>query len=80
MINLEDVPGVSFTEDARGGIIKIAPTGEDIIYGVNVVNKISMPVKNVETTTGSNIIIMMIIGIITAAIMRYLFLAKKQIS
>ena len=80
MINLEDVPGVKFTEDATGGIIEIEPTGEDIIYGVNIVNKITMPVKNVDTDTGSNIIIIMIIGIITAAIMRYLFLAKKQIS
>lgn len=80
MINLEDVPGVKFTEDETGGIIEIEPTGEDIIYGVNIVNKITMPVKNVDTDTGSNIIIMMIIGIITAAIMRYLFLAKKQVS
>lgn len=80
MINLEDVPGVKFTEDETGGIIEIEPTGEDIIYGVNIVNKITMPVKNVDTDTGSNIIIMMIIGIITAAIIRYLFLAKKQIS
>ena len=80
MINLEDVPGVKFTEDEMGGIIEIEPTGKDIIYGVNIVNKITMPVKNVDTDTGSNVFIMIIIGIITATIMRYLFLAKKQLS
>ena len=79
MINLEDVPGVKFTEDARGGIIEIEPTGKDIIYGVNIVNKITMPVKNVETTTGSNIIIMLIIGLISALIIRYLLLTKKKL-
>ena len=79
MINLEDVPGVKFTEDARGGIIEIEPTGKDIIYGVNIVNKITMPVKNVDTDTGSNINIMLIIGLISALIIRYLLLTKKKL-
>ncbi len=61
MINLEDVPGVKFTEDETGGIIEIEPTGKDIIYGINVVNKITIPKENPETENGISIKIIILV-------------------
>jgi hypothetical protein len=51
MIEIEEVLGVTFKQDSRGGTITITPTGQDIVYGAKVTNKITVPVKNPETKT-----------------------------
>ncbi|MGN1371851.1 MAG: Cna B-type domain-containing protein [Candidatus Coprovivens sp.] len=57
MLNIEDIPGVTFIVEENGGFIKIEPTGENIIYGVNVVNRIRATGVNPETKSGRKFII-----------------------
>lgn len=76
MLNIEDIPGVTFTEEENGGLIKIEPTGEDIIYGVNVTNKIKAPGVNPETKSG-RITILVGLFVILVVCMVY-FIGKKK--
>ncbi len=77
MSNIEDIPGVTYQEDEQGGIIIIEPNGKDIIYGVKVLNKITMPIEN--PNTNSNIIIRMIIlFVISLVCLCTLLLTKKK--
>lgn len=78
MINIEDIPGVTFKEDEKGGIIEIVPTGDDIVYGVNVVNKITMPVVN-PPTSSKDIFRLVIVSIsIFIVVILYLRKMKKE--
>ncbi len=54
MLSIEDVPGVEFKQDFKGGLIIISPTGKDIIYGANIINKIKSPIMN--SKTGRNVL------------------------
>lgn len=64
MLGIVEIPGVSFKEDENGGIITIKPTGEDITYGVNIINKIEEPASNPNTTNNSSKLIIVILSII----------------
>lgn len=75
MLNIEDIPGVTFKKDEIGGIIEIVPTGTDIIYGVNVVNKIKVPVDNPPTTSLN---IFCLLGIIIAAFISCCYFIKTK--
>lgn len=67
MESISNVMGVTFTPSANGGIISIRPTGQNIIYGANIINKIAAPIPNPNTKSGIKIliIILMITGIMT---------------
>ena len=67
MKSISNVMGVTFTPSANGGIISIRPTGQNIIYGANIINKIAAPIPNPNTKSGIKIliIILMITGIMT---------------
>ncbi len=67
MIEIEEVLGVTFTQDEMGGTITISPTGKDIVYGAQITNKIEIPVKNPETKTTNNIIYIAIIALLINA-------------
>ncbi len=71
MLNIEDIPGVTFIEEENGGVIKIEPTGQNIIYGVNIVNKIETPVQNPNTKNGKYNYISIIILIILSSLITY---------
>ena len=68
MLEIEEVQGVTFTEDEMGGTITIVPTGKDIIYGANIINKITIPVKNPETKTNNKAIIISLILLLFVSI------------
>ncbi len=80
MIEIEEVLGVTFKQDSRGGTITISPTGKDIVYGAKVTNKITVPVKNPETKTNHMFINILEIVLLLSFIIgfkmykRYLFL------
>lgn len=78
MINIDDHPNVIFTEDERGGIIEIVPTGEDIIYGINIINKISMPIENPETNSGFKVIIIGVLVLLLSSILIYINYQKNN--
>ena len=75
MLNIEDIPGVTFTEEKNGGLIKIEPTGEDIIYGVNVINKIKAPFVNPETKSGT---ITILVGVFIILIVCIVYFMRKK--
>ena len=64
MLSVMDIDGVDFVSDDYGGIITISPTGSNIVYGANVINKISMPIVN-PSTSGMNISYFFILFIIS---------------
>lgn len=76
MLNIEDIPGVTFIEEKNGAVIKIEPAGQNIIYGVNIVNKIEMPVQNPNTKNGKYNCISIIILVILSSLITY-YLYKK---
>ena len=83
MLEIQSVLGVKFTPDNNGGTITISPTGSNIIYGTNVVNKIT-PLNNKEknpNTNSLNIVvtffILLVSLIITVSL--YIYLNKKRI-
>ncbi len=72
MLSIEDVPGVQFKQDSRGGLIIISPTGKDIIYGANIINKINSPIINPKT--GRNILFIfevLLLVVLTLCYIRY---------
>ncbi len=76
MIEIEEVLGVTFTEDEMGGTITITPTGKDIIYGANITNKIEILPKNPETKTNNTLLIISII-ILTISLLLGIKVYKK---
>ena len=64
MLSVMNIDGVDFQSDDYGGIITITPTGENIIYGANVINKIAMPIVN-PSTNGMNVSIYLILFILS---------------
>ena len=68
MLEIEEVLGVTFKPDSMGGTITIVPTGKDIIYGANIINKITTPVKNPETKSGKKAVIISIMLLLLVSI------------
>ncbi len=77
MLNIEEVPGVTYKEDEYGGTITITPTGKDIIYGVKVLNKITKPIENPETSSGIFAIIIITIVSLLSLVLMYSKLKKE---
>ena len=59
MFSIEDVNGVSFKKLNNEMYISIEPTGDNIIYGAKIVNKINLPIENPKT--GINIVITIVV-------------------
>ena len=49
MMSIENVNGVTFKKEGKTGYITINPTGEDIIYGAKIINKIKALISNPKT-------------------------------
>jgi hypothetical protein len=80
MLSIEDIPGVTFTEDGRGGIITISPTGNNILFGANIINKIE---KIINPETLPNIIIIILLFMFTIGMLVYInyqFYQKQRAS
>ena len=73
MIEIEEVLGVTFTEDEMGGIITISPTGKDIIYGVNITNKIEYDAPTPITAANRNYLLIILFIIISSLVCLYLY-------
>ena len=48
MLEIEKVLGIEITPEKNGGIITIKPTGKTTTYGINIVNKIPIPIQHIE--------------------------------
>ena len=74
MESIGDVLGVKFTPGKNGGIISISPTGQDIIYGANITNKITAPMKNPNTSSRTILlvtsVILLVVSLITILLIR----------
>ena len=73
MVEIEAVSGVTFTEDEMGGIITISPTGKDIIYGVNITNKIEYDAPTPITAANRNYLLIILFIIISSLVCLYLY-------
>ena len=82
MLSINNVDGIDYKENERGAIITITPTGNNIIYGLNIINKISYiaPIVdeiereinlNPNTKTGIQIILILLFTILLATIIYY---------
>ena len=77
MESIAEVPGVEFIPGLNGGTIAIKPTGSNIIYGANIINRIntrSISDELENPNTGSKIVITMIVlilSLLTAFIFKY---------
>ncbi len=82
MLSINNVDGIDYKENERGAIITITPTGNNIIYGLNIINKISYiaPIVdeiereinlNPNTKTGIQIILIILFTILLATIIYY---------
>ena len=84
MESISEVLGVKFTPGKNGGIISIRPTGQNIIYGANITNKITAPMKNPNTGTSKIIFIaflLMILSLIVLIVIKkYPKLIKEHVN
>lgn len=61
MLSIEEVNGVNFRREGKEGYISIKPTGENIVFGTKIVNKISIPIENPNTGVLIELIILLIL-------------------
>ena len=76
MLSIEEVNGVRFRRVGNEGYISIRPTGEDIVFGAKIVNKITAPIDNPNTGV---IIEMIILLALLLPISYSLYLLSKTI-
>lgn len=76
ILSIEEVNGVSFRKEGNEGYITIKPTGENISFGVKLINKIDIPINNPKTSNSLKTIIKITIVIIS--IISYLYITKKK--
>ena len=76
MNEIEAVNGVTFKEDEDGGTITITPTGKDILYGVNIVNKIEYEPSTPITSANRNFILIYLLLIVSIFIGLYVYKKK----
>ena len=78
MVEITEVLGVTFTQDERGGTITISPTGQDIVYGAHITNKIEYAKENPNTSTSkSNLIFYILLIAISTLIGIYFYRRYK---
>ena len=75
MLEIEEVNGVKFERRGNEGYITIETTGNNIIYGAKIINKIEVPIKNPKT--GISIIVACIL-LITASIISTVLVINKN--
>ena len=75
MLSIEEVNGVQFKRVGKEGYITIRPTGEDIVFGARIINKISPPMEN--PNTGLFIEIMIILVLLLPIIYSLYMVSKK---
>ncbi len=73
MESISQVLGVSFTPGPNGGTISIRPTGNNIIYGANIINKILIPEEETPgqvnpNTNNKNVVLLVVALIVSAAL------------
>ena len=78
MVNMKEVTGVIFKGESLGCVIEFVPTGEDIIYGVNVINKITMPAENPPTDSRNILNLILFSAVIFAVLIKFLIKMKKE--
>ena len=76
MSEIEKIDGVSFVEDENGGTITITPTGKDIIYGANIINKIEYEPATPITSANRNYIVIYLLLIMSIFIGLYVYKKK----
>ena len=76
MLSIEEVNGVSFRREGNEGYISIRPTGENIVFGAKIVNKIIPPINNPNTGI---VIELLILFILLLPIIYSLYLLSNRI-
>ena len=76
MLSIEEVNGVSFRREGNEGYISIRPTGDNIVFGAKIVNKIIPPIDNPNTGI---IIELLILLVLLLPITYSLYLLSKKI-
>ncbi len=74
MESISQVLGVSFTPGPNGGTISIRPTGDNIIYGANIINRITVPIEEetpgqVNPNTNNKNVVLLVVALITSAVL-----------
>ncbi len=74
MLSIKEVNGVSFKKIGKEGYISIKPTGENIIFGAKIINRIVPPINNPKTGFSWLILLVFILPVISF----YLVKNKKE--
>jgi hypothetical protein len=83
MESISQVLGVSFTPGANGGTISIRPTGDNIIYGANIINKILVPEDDTQglvnpNTNNKNVVLLVVALIVSAALITFAYFKMNK--
>ena len=75
MLEIEEVNGVKFEKRGKEGYITIEPTGENIMYGAKIINKIEAPIVNPKTNLKG---LFLLLTILIITIISFIFIKKKK--
>ncbi len=75
MIEIEEVNGVKFERRGKEGFITVEPTGNNIIYGAKIINKIEAPITNPKTNLKG---LFVVLTIVIVAIISFIVVKKKK--
>ena len=75
MLEIEEVHGVKFEKKGNEGYITIEPTGENIVYGAKIINKIEAPITNPKTHIKG---LFLVFTIILISIFSFIIIRKKK--
>ena len=77
MLSIKEVNGVSFKKIGKEGYISIKPTGENIIFGAKIINKIVPPIANPKT--GINIIFIIVLVLLIPIIVSKIVTKNRKV-
>ncbi len=77
MLSIKDVNGVSFKKIGNEGYISIKPTGDNIVFGAKIINKIVSPVNNPKT--GINIIFIIAFVLLIPIIVSKMIVKNRKV-
>ncbi len=75
MLEIEEVNGVKFEKRGKEGYITIEPTGQNIIYGAKIINKIEAPITNPKTSAKG---LFLLLTILIITLISFIFIKKKK--
>ncbi len=75
MLEIEEVHGVKFEKKGNEGYITIEPTGENIVYGAKIINKIEAPITNPKTHIKG---LFLVFTIILISVFSFIIIRKKK--